>query len=91
MSTFCLQAVVSGKVQGVGFRAATQSKARAIGIKGYAENLTDGRVKIVLCGERDKVLGLKDCLYQGPSLARVEAVKWQRLTQLPPFSDFKVK
>ncbi|GAA5140476.1 acylphosphatase [Thalassotalea piscium] len=74
---------VSGKVQGVYFRASSQQKAIEYGISGYARNLTDGDVEVLLCGEQDNVNKMLEWLNQGPSTARVDKinvkqVEWQQ-------------
>ena len=50
MADRCVRALISGTVQGVGFRYATQHQARALGARGYVRNLPDGRVELVLEG-----------------------------------------
>lgn len=49
------KALVEGEVQGVGFRPAARAKARALGLTGYAANLPDGRVEVVVEGDRDRI------------------------------------
>ncbi len=71
----CTQFLVSGHVHGVWFRAATQQKANSLGITGYAENLPDGRVEVLACGERDSVTGLGEWLWQGSPHSDVSDVK----------------
>ena len=68
------QFLVSGRVQGVAYRASAQHKARTLGLQGYAENLPDGRVRVVAQGEPAAVAALGDWLWQGPAMARVSAV-----------------
>ncbi len=73
---------VSGKVQGVWFRASTQDKAKELGLTGWACNLPDGRVEVIACGESDKINELHEWLKQGPRLAKVmdvtrEELEWQ--------------
>lgn len=61
MSTTRMTAFVSGRVQGVGFRWWTRSRALELGLSGYAKNLQDGRVEVVAEGEQgdvDKLLAL---------------------------------
>jgi acylphosphatase len=60
-----LTAWVRGRVQGVGFRWWVRSNALELGLIGLAENLLDGRVKIVAEGSRDNCLALLDRL-EGP-------------------------
>ncbi|MFC3552062.1 acylphosphatase [Lysobacter cavernae] len=64
--------IVSGKVQGVWFRAATQEQARALGLSGYARNLADGRVEVLAAGDALALDTLTAWLRQGPPLAQVE-------------------
>ncbi|GAB3671960.1 acylphosphatase [Salinisphaera aquimarina] len=62
---------VSGRVQGVGFRAATCDTARRLGLNGWVRNLADGRVEIMASGEQTALDSLRDWLGDGPTLARV--------------------
>ena len=70
----CRRFFVSGRVQGVWFRASTRQQAERLGLTGYAINLPDGRVEVLACGEESAVDALAAWLWQGPELARVEAV-----------------
>ncbi|HEX7030572.1 MAG TPA: acylphosphatase [Gammaproteobacteria bacterium] len=70
----CRRCHVSGKVQGVFFRAATRNRAQSLRIRGYAKNLDDGRVEVLACGEEKDVEALIDWLWQGPPAARVDRV-----------------
>ncbi|HSW92738.1 MAG TPA: acylphosphatase [Gammaproteobacteria bacterium] len=70
----CMHCFISGKVQGVWFRASTQDKANELGLTGWARNLPDGRVEVLACGEADKLDALHEWLKEGPELARVEEV-----------------
>jgi len=66
--------LVSGKVQGVFFRASTARMADQLGLRGYARNLPDGRVEVLAVGTADALESLGRWLRQGPPLARVTAV-----------------
>lgn len=68
----CIHCLVSGHVQGVMFRAATQDEAERLGLAGWARNLRDGRVEVLACGERDRLERLQEWLREGPEPARVE-------------------
>lgn len=72
--TVCKHCFVSGRVQGVFYRASTGERARALGVTGYAKNLPDGRVEVLACGEPAAVDALCDWLWQGPPAARVSEV-----------------
>ncbi|MCG5502070.1 acylphosphatase [Ectothiorhodospira lacustris] len=65
---------VSGRVQGVYFRASTQRQAVSLGLRGHALNLPDGRVEVVVAGPADQVERLKAWLHEGPPQARVDQV-----------------
>ena len=78
----CIHCFVSGKVQGVWFRASTQDKAKELGLTGWARNLADGRVEVIACGDREKIDELHEWLKLGPELAEVsevmrEEIEWQ--------------
>ena len=49
--TVCYRCLVSGRVQGVFFRASTQREAQKLGLTGHAHNLPDGTVEVLACGE----------------------------------------
>jgi acylphosphatase len=65
---------VSGRVQGVFFRASTRQEALRLGLCGYARNLPDGRVEVVASGSADAMNALERWLWQGPPAARVGEV-----------------
>ena len=66
--------LVSGKVQGVFYRASTRERALDLGLSGRATNLPDGRVEVIAAGDATALDALEAWLHQGPSAARVEAV-----------------
>mgnify|MGYP005829604373 CR=1 FL=1 len=66
--------LVSGRVQGVGFRAATRTEALRLGLCGHARNLRDGRVEVIARGDEDALEALGAWLREGPPAARVDAV-----------------
>ncbi len=66
---------VSGRVQGVFFRAFTSREAAALGLRGWARNLTDGRVEVLAEGESDNVEALVKWLHQGSPLSKVRGVE----------------
>lgn len=82
--------LVSGQVQGVGYRYFTRKKALELGLVGYAENLSDGRVEVVAEGEKSDLELLINHLRQGPRGARVEQldVQWSEATGLKGFQTF---
>ncbi len=66
---------MSGKVQGVFYRASTAERARTLGLTGYAKNLPDGRVEVLACGEDAAVEELIGWLWEGPPAAKVSGVE----------------
>ena len=66
--------VVSGRVQGVGFRYFIQDTALREGVTGWVRNLPDGRVEACVEGETDAVHRVEVALRSGPRGARVETV-----------------
>ena len=63
--------LVSGKGQGVWFRASTRDEALRLGLRGYARNLDDGRVEVLAAGDAAAIDALATWLRHGPPLARV--------------------
>jgi acylphosphatase len=66
--------IVSGKVQGVFFRASTRAQAQQLGIDGYARNLPNGDVEVLACGSEAALDALERWLQVGPPAAQVVAV-----------------
>lgn len=75
----CIHCFVSGKVQGVWFRASTESQAKRLGITGWARNLADGRVEVMAFGGKEKLAELYQWLQHGPELAEVSNVSYEEL------------
>jgi acylphosphatase len=70
----CVRCIVTGRVQGVFYRASTEREAQHLGVTGYARNLTDGSVEVLACGEASAVEQLKLWLWTGPQASRVKDV-----------------
>jgi len=79
---------ITGRVQGVGFRAWTEREARVLGLKGWVKNLPDGRVEAVVEGPPDKVAALLDKLKAGPRAAKVENLEAKEEAATGEFDDF---
>ena len=71
---------ISGRVQGVFYRASTRQKATELGCAGYARNLPDGRVEVLAVGEPQAVQSLLDWLWRGSPAAEVKFVDVQELS-----------
>ncbi len=65
---------VSGRVQGVHYRASTRQQAVRLGVQGYARNLPDGRVEVLMIGTPAATQALLDWMWRGPPAAEVTAV-----------------
>lgn len=74
MNKVCMHYYISGKVQGVWFRASTQKEAKQLGLTGWVRNLPDNRVEVLACGEKEAIAKLSTWLNSGPPLAKVSEV-----------------
>lgn len=86
----CKRCHVSGRVQGVFYRASARQQAAVLGVTGYARNLDDGRVEVLACGEEGGVNALIEWLAEGPRHAQVEDVEVQVMEGLEPPSSFTI-
>ena len=82
---------VSGKVQGVYYRASTQEAASEKGVEGWVKNLDDGRVEAVFEGPEDSVEAMVKWCHKGSRRAEVEdvEVEWDEATD--EFDGFEVR
>lgn len=76
--------LVSGRVQGVGFRAFAQRQADRLGIDGWVRNLADGRVEALAAGEETAVGAFIEALRRGPLIARVAGIEVMEAADQPP-------
>lgn len=83
--------IVSGKVQGVFFRANAQRKAKELGLTGWVKNEADGTVKILTEGEPERLEELIKYCQNGHKFAKVERVdvKWEQASG--EFKGFDIK
>lgn len=72
--------LVHGRVQGVGFRFATEAEASRLGLAGHARNLPDGTVEVEAEGDESAVGRLAEFLAEGPRGARVDSVDREPMT-----------
>ena len=83
--------LVSGMVQGVGFRWFVARHARSLGLAGFARNLPDGRVEVVVSGPDDALPALEQLLRAGPANARVAMVERSTMpAALTPGNSFDI-
>jgi acylphosphatase len=81
---------VSGRVQGVSYRAATRAQAQRLGLRGHARNLADGRVEVLAVGAPQALEALARWLWQGPPRARVAEVVREDLAAAPDCDGFVI-
>ena len=81
---------ISGRVQGVFYRDHTRRWASLMGLSGWVRNLPDGRVEVLVEGEKAEIQNLEKRLREGPPLSRVEDVhtEWEEYTG--EFFDFRI-
>ncbi len=73
--TTAMRFYISGRVQGVFFRASTRCEAERLGVRGWAINLPDGRVEVLAVGAASAVNALAEWLQTGPPGATVRGVE----------------
>jgi acylphosphatase len=81
---------VSGRVQAVGFRAATSAEAQRLGLTGWVRNLSNGDVEVLACGELEALTAFERWLGRGPRGARVSAVAAADAA-VEVFEDFEIR
>ena len=91
MSSQRLKAVISGEVQGVGFRWSVQRQAGQLGLTGYAENLPDGSVRVEAEGDPGQLDQLEAFLRQGPRWAEVASLDSRRVPATGEFHRFEAR
>ena len=82
--------IISGSVQGVGYRFFTLRAAARHQVFGTVRNLPDGRVEVVAEGDRDAIREFKDDLLAGPSLATVTDLDEADIPGTGRYRDFRI-
>lgn len=90
-STRRVRALVSGRVQGVFFRANTRAEANRLGLKGWVKNLPGGRVELVAEGPSWAVNELISWCHKGPAYSRVDKVEFYEETPRGKYDEFSVR
>ncbi len=84
--------LISGRVQGVFYRAYAQDEALRLGLKGWVRNLSDGRVEIVAEGDPERLASFEAWCWQGPPYARVTDVKvYTESVREGEFTTFEIR
>jgi len=81
--------LITGKVQGVGYRYSVKLKAESMAIRGYVRNQPDGSVFVTVQGENTAVENFVKWCYKGPSAALVRGVE-KMPGSIEDFSEFKI-
>jgi acylphosphatase len=82
--------LISGRVQGVGFRWFAKRAADSAGVTGYVRNLRDGRVEAVAVGSPARVAGFRQAISKGPGYSVVTGIDEVKLPPDTEFSDFDI-
>ena len=83
--------LISGEVQGVGYRFFAQRVAARHQVAGYVRNLRDGRVEVLAEGAQESVEALKQDLAAGPEFGRVEQVEELNLEPTGLYAAFRIE
>lgn len=91
MSTvITLKIIVTGRVQGVGYRWFARESAQELELSGYVKNLPDGDVEVVAQGREEQVWKLTNILRQGPSFSKVIDLNITELADKHLYDSFEV-
>lgn len=82
--------IITGRVQGVAFRADTRWTAQRMGVFGWVRNRQDGSVEAVIEGEKERVEKMLAWCRRGPALAHVDEVKLQWEPFTGEFTQFSI-
>lgn len=86
----CLRVLISGRVQGVGYRYFTQKQALELGLGGWVRNLADGRVEAMVEGKRLQVEAIVQWCHTGPIAAKVDEIEIEE-QPLQRFEQFSIR
>lgn len=91
MPVRAVSARVTGRVQGVWFRAWTRERAKALGLTGWVRNRPDGAVEAWFCGPAEAVSAMEEALLEGPPHARVDKVALEKADPGAAPEDFTIR
>jgi acylphosphatase len=83
--------LVSGRVQGVGFRWFVEREARLIGVGGWVRNLDDGAVEVLASGTNAQLGSLYEKLKEGPRAARIDEVEVEDAAPFTGYTTFQIE
>ncbi|GGE46686.1 acylphosphatase [Agaricicola taiwanensis] len=78
---------ITGKVQGVGYRAWFREEAEALGLRGWVRNRRDGSVEAEVCGADDALTAIERAAHQGPAFAHVTRVRTTPIARAEAMPD----
>ncbi len=83
--------IISGKVQGVWFRAHTKNKAKELGINGWVKNTDDGKVEAIFEGDENNIYKILEWCSKGPLDASVSKIEIFNKKYSKEYNDFSIK
>lgn len=86
-----VKGLVTGRVQGVGFRYFVMRHAQARNLSGYVRNLDDGRVEFLLYGDANSVASVTENIRVGPPHAKVDELEFEETDQAPLTLGFVIR
>jgi acylphosphatase len=90
MATMSVRVYITGRVQGVCYRAETRQQACNLGLTGWVKNLPDGQVEILAEGEEQRVRDLISWCRQGPPRSRVDLIEESTEKYTGEFNSFSI-
>lgn len=88
MAERTVRCLVTGRVQGVGYRQACRTTARSLDLVGWVRNLNSGEVELFAQGDAASVDRLVDWLWAGPPAAKVQGVETETVAPDATLRDF---
>lgn len=86
-----IHCIISGKVQGVAYRAYVQDAATELELEGFVQNLSDGTVEVIAQGNPDILKEFVEYLHEGSLGAKVDSVAIDWSTPKKVYDDFSIK
>ncbi len=90
MPPICAHGTISGRVQGVWFRGFVKQQAQAQQLSGWAKNLADGRVEVLLYGAAQNIDAVVKNLHRGSPMSRVDSVDIGVTEDYEPVAGFRI-
>lgn len=82
--------IISGFVQGVGFRHFVKVNARSLGVKGWIKNLSSGEVEAIFQADKENIEHLIEICRKGPFLSEVKKIAVEKINSSDKFDKFEV-